>query len=245
MAEFKTEPLGKFTITVSDDHTFGTDAVLLADFAARHVSKLACDLGTGCGIIPLLLLKSERANRVFGVEIQKEGAALAALNAEKNGITDKLSALCLDLKEVKGNLPQGAFDLVTCNPPYNADGSGNKNENGAKKIARHETMCSFSDVVSAAKYLLKYGGRFCVCNRPERLGDMICEMHLAGIEPKVLREVIQRKGKAAWLVLLEGKVGAKPGMEIMPPLFVEENGELSDEMMQIYGDYKDGKSRNI
>ena len=70
-------------------------------------------------------------------------------------------------------------------------------------------------------------------------------MHLAGIEPKVLREVIQRKGKAAWLVLLEGKVGAKPGMEIMPPLFVEENGELSDEMMQIYGDYKDGKSRNI
>ncbi len=245
MAEFKTEPLGKFNITVSDDHTFGTDAVLLADFAVRHITRNACDLGTGCGIIPLLMLKSERASRVFGVEIQKEGAALAALNAEKNGVTDKFSALCLDLKEVKNNLPQGAFDLVTCNPPYNADGSGNKNENGAKKIARHETMCSFSDVVAAAKYLLKFGGRLCVCNRPERLGDMICEMRLAGIEPKVLREVIQRKGKAAWLVLLEGKMGAKPGMEIMHPLFVEENGELSDEMMQIYGDYKEGKTRSI
>lgn len=241
----KKEPLGKFSIYVSDNHIFGTDAVLLADFAGSKKSNLACDLGTGCGIIPLLLLKNGCVKSAVGVEIQHEAAELAKDNIELNSLAQKLEVFEADLKNLKGILPSGEFDLVTCNPPYKADGAGVKNISDAEKIARHEVLCRFSDVVAAAKHLLKFGGRLAVCHRPERLADIICEMRSAGIEPKVMREVIQREGKEPWLVLVEGRLGGNKGMTVMPPLFVEKNGELSDEMMKIYGDYKQGKDRTI
>ena len=134
---------------------------------------------------------------------------------------------------------------MTCNPPYKADGAGNQNLSEAERIARHEVKCVFADVVKAAKHLLKFGGRLCVCHRPERLTDIFSEMRANGIEPKVLREVIQREGKEAWLVLVEGKVGGKNGLTIMPPLYVENKGQLTDEMMEIYGDYKENHGRGI
>ncbi len=239
------EPLGKFKIYVSADHTFGTDAVLLADFAGKHKAKLACDLGTGCGIIPLLLLKNGITAEAHGVELQTPAAELALKNCELNELGRSFLVHNIDMKEVKGNLPHAEFDLVTCNPPYKVDGGGSQNLTEAQRIARHEVKCTFSDVVAAAKYLLKFGGRLCVCHRPERLADIICEMRAAGIEPKVLREVIQRDGKEAWLVLVEGKLGGNRGMTVLPPLYVEKNGELSNEMIEIYGDYKEGHSRKI
>lgn len=245
MCELKKEPLGSFSIYVSDDHTFGTDAVLLADFAAPKKSDTACDLGTGCGIIPLLLIKNGDCKSVYGVEIQQAAASIAQKNSQFNEITERFFVKQLDMKNIKGNLPSGEFSLVTCNPPYKADGAGIKNITDAQKIARHEVTCNFKDVVAAAKYLLKYGGRLCICHRPERLADVICEMRSAKIEPKVLREVIQRQGGQPWLILVEGRLGGNPGMTIMPPLYVESNKELSDEMMSIYGDYKQGKGRGI
>ena len=245
MSGLKCEPLGRYSVYVSSDHTFGTDAVLLADFAGgRHIGT-ACDLGTGCGIIPLLLLKSNACDKVYGVEIQQAAADIARWNIELNSLEGRFEVYCADIKNIKAVLPQGAFDLVTCNPPYKADGTGVKNLTEAQRIARHETLCGFGDVVSAAKYLLKYGGRLCVCHRPERLADVICDMRTAGIEPKVLREVIQREGREPWLILIEGRLGGKRGMTVMPPLYVEKNGVLSDEMMSIYGDYKQGKGRGV
>jgi tRNA1(Val) A37 N6-methylase TrmN6 len=217
----------------------------LADFASSKKSAVACDLGTGCGIIPLLLLKNECVKKVVGVEIQTEAAQLAKDNIELNSLAQSLEVFEADLKNLKGILPSGEFDLVTCNPPYKADGAGVKNISDAEKIARHEVLCRLPVVVAAAKHLLKFGGRLAVCHRPERLADIICEMRSAGIEPKVMREVIQREGKEPWLVLVEGRLGGNKGMTVMPPLFVEKNGELSDEMMKIYGDYKQGKGRTI
>ena len=245
MDGLKKEPLGKYEILVSPDHTFGTDAVLLADFAGRQRAKKACDIGTGCGIIPLLLLKDVKALEVHGVELQPAAAEIAGENATLNGIEAQFSVHNVDMKEVKGALPHAEFDLVTCNPPYKVDGGGNQNLTEAQRIARHEVKCTFSDVVAAAKYLLKFGGRLCVCHRPERLADVICDMRECGIEPKVLREVIQRDGKEAWLVLVEGKLGGNRGMTVWPPLYVEKNGELTDEMIEIYGDYKEGHGRKI
>lgn len=245
MDDLKKEPLGRFSILVSNEHTFGTDAVLLADFAGKKRSVNACDLGTGCGIIPLLLLKNECTEKAVGVEIQSTAVEIANQNVELNGLGSVFSVYNADLKEIKSVLPNAEFDLVTCNPPYKALGSGSQNLSEAERIARHEVMCVFADIVKAAKYLLKFGGRLCVCHRPERLTDIFFEMRANGIEPKLLREVIQREGKEAWLVLVEGKVGAKNGLTVMPPLYVEKNGELTDEIMEIYGDYKQGHDRRI
>ena len=245
MDTLKKEPLGQYEILVSRDHTFGTDAVLLADFAGRQKSKKACDIGTGCGIIPLLLLKNKVVLEVHGVELQTPAAEIATKNAKLNSQQDVFSVHNIDMKEVKGNLPHAEFDLVTCNPPYKVDGGGNQNLTEAQRIARHEVKCVFSDVVLAAKYLLKFGGRLCICHRPERLADIICDMRENGIEPKVMREVIQREGKEAWLVLVEGKLGGNRGMTILPPLYVEKDGVLTYEMIEIYGDYKEGHGRKI
>lgn len=245
MDGLKKEPLGKYEILVSSDHTFGTDAVLLADFAGRQRSKKACDIGTGCGIIPLLLHKNGIAPEVHGIELQSAAAGIAEKNAELNGIAEQFLMHNIDMKDVKGNLPHAEFDLVTCNPPYKVDGGGNQNLTEAQRIARHEVKCVFADVVAAAKYLLKFGGRLCVCHRPERLADIMCDMRSHGIEPKVMREVIQREGKEAWLVLVEGKLGGNRGMTVLPPLYVEKDGQLTDEMIEIYGDYKEGHGRKI
>ncbi len=241
----KKEPLGKFEIYVSSEHTFGTDAVLLADFAGKKKAQNACDLGTGCGIIPLLLLKNGSADTVHGVEIQAPAAKIAEQNIALNNLHDKFTVHNADLKNIKSVLPNAAFDLVTCNPPYKADGAGSQSLSEAERIARHEVKCVFSDIVVAAKHLLKFGGRLCVCHRPERLTDIFTEMRANGIEPKTFREVIQREGKEAWLVLVEGKVGGKNGLTILPPLYVEKDGELTDEMLGIYGDYKQGHGRGI
>ena len=212
----KKEPLGKFSIYVSADHTFGTDAVLLANFAGSKKAKKACDIGTGCGIIPLLLLKDNVANEVDAVEIQSAAAEICQENVKLNGLEETFRVHHLDMKEVRGNLTAGGFDLVTCNPPYKAKGAGDKNLSEAAKIARHETLCVFEDVVKAH-----------------------------GIEPKIYREVIQREGEQPWLVLVEGRLGGNKGMTVLPPLYVEKDGLLSDEMMDIYGDYKQGKGRQI
>lgn len=241
----KLEPLGKYSIYVSPDHTFGTDAVLLADFAGRRRVQNACDFGTGCGIIPLLLLKNGVCSRVCGVEIQPAAADMARRSARLNSLEDRFEVFNLDIRGAEKTLPAGEFGLVTCNPPYKADGAGVKNPGEPKRIARHETLLELDDVTAAARRLLRYGGSLCVCQRPERLADVICSMRGAGLEPKTFREVIQREGGSPWLVLVEGRLGGRRGMTVMPPLYVESGGVLSDEMMEIYGDYKQGKGRGV
>ncbi len=240
------EPLGGgLDITVSAEHRFGTDAVLLADFSAPKAGDTACDLGTGCGIIPMLWFKQGRVSAATGVEIQPEAVALCQQTIVRHCLQNKFTVWNGDLKEVKGHFAAGSFDLVTCNPPYKAQGAGIQNPEEAHKIARHETACTFADVAAAAAWLLRFGGRFCICQRPERLCDLLCEMRSAKIEPKKVRFVAQQAGQEPWLVLIEGRVGGHPGLRVLPGLIVEQDGHLTPEMLQIYGDYKAGHSEKI
>ncbi len=235
------EPIGEgLEIFVSNNHGFGTDAILLANFASPRKSDTACDLGTGCGIIPLLWCRGEAPKKAVGVDIQPEACMLAEKSIEHNSLYEKFSIINSDLLKLKGKVEFGSFQLVTCNPPYKAEGAGIKSTTGADKIARHETACTLEDIISTASKLLQTSGRLCMCNRPERLADMIVLMRKYKIEPKRMRLVCQRVGCEPWLVLLEGRRCGNAGMRIAPPLYVEDGENFSEEMMEIYGSYKEG-----
>lgn len=237
----KKEPLGLgYYINVSKNHTFGTDAVLLSYFASSKKVKRHCDLGAGCGIVSMLLLRDGTVGHSDGVEISEEAVALARRTAAEYA-EDGFTPIHADLKELKGVLPFGEYDLVTCNPPYKAEGAGIISESCTDKVARHETACSLADVISVASKLLKSGGRFCICQRPERLGDIICIMREHKLEAKNLRFVAKKKGEEPWLVLIEGRRDGKSGMRIMPTLYVyKDDGSYTEEMLGIYGPYKEG-----
>lgn len=211
-------------VFVSDEHRFGTDAFLLSDFAAPRRKDTVCDFGTGCGIIPLYLYKEYSPKHCIGVEIQPEGARQFEKGIEASGAGERLSALCADLSNAPELLQKGTFDLVTCNPPYKAAGAGIKSAGDAQRIARHEIFCTIEDVCRSAAALLRFGGRLCLCQRPERLADVIVAMRANGVEPKRLRFVSKNPQGRPWLVLVEGKKGSKPFLQMEPPLFLEEGG---------------------
>ncbi len=237
----KFEPIGrgKF-VAVSKNHTFGTDAVLLAAFSKARKKDVLVDLGTGCGIIPFLLLREGLLSRAVGVDIMSEATELAALSAEKNGF-DNFSAVNADINDLKGKAELSGATLVICNPPYKAIGAGITNTDTSKLTARHETTCTLSGIVKAAANLLQTGGRFCVCQRPERAAELMYLMKKDGLEPKRLRLVAKKTGEKPWLVLIEGRRGGNTGLDIEPTLYLYgKDGELSDEMLEIYGEYKKG-----
>ena len=235
----KKEPLGNgFFVYVSPRHTFGTDAVLLADFASARKKDTLVDLGTGCGIIPLLCLRDGNLKNAVGVDISPE-AVLLAERTSRELRTENFTVLNSDLNELKGKIAFGCHTLVTCNPPYKAPNGGIKNPDGVKATARHEVDCTLRDIISVSSRLLQTSGRLCMCHRPERLAELMSLMREYKLEPKRLRLVCQRKGEEPWLVLVEGKKCANTGLRIAPTLYVEENGEFSPEMIRIYGAYKE------
>lgn len=235
----KKEPLGNgFFVYVSPLHTFGTDAVLLADFAAARKNDRLVDLGTGCGIIPFLILRNGCLSSAVGVDISKEAAELAQ-RTESELKTGKFTVLNADLKALKGRIEFGCHTLVTCNPPYKAPGAGLKNPDSIKAAARHETECTLRDIIEVSSKLLQTSGRLCICHRPERLAELFSLMREYKLEPKRLKLVCQKEGKEPWLVLIEGRKCGNTGMRIEPPLYIEKNGALSDEMIRIYGAYKE------
>lgn len=237
--KLKREPLGKdFYLYVNKNHTFGTDAVLLSNFAAAKPKDKMVDLGTGCGIIPLLMLRDGLLSSAVGVDISEEAISLAQKTKEELNI-DRFTAINCDLKALKGKVEFGCHTLVTCNPPYKAPNAGLKNPNERLRVARHEVECTLRDIVEVSAKLLQTGGRLCMCHRPERLSELMCIMSECKVEPKRLRLVCQRKGEEPWLVLIEGKRCAKTGLRIEPTLYVEEDGSFSKEMIEIYGVYKE------
>lgn len=235
------EPLGNgVRVIVSDLFHFSTDTILLADFSGADRAKTAVDLGTGCGTIPLLWVRENRATKIAAVEIQPECCSMARRSVELNKI-DNIEVINADLTELRGVLPFGYFDLVSCNPPYKLTGSGITNPAKEKLLARHEATCTIEDITLTAKNLLQFGGRFCLCQRPERLTDVLFAMRKNDLEPKRLRFVQQRPDKAPKLFLVEGRRGGKSGgLIVEPTLFIEENGDFSAEMKKIYGSYKEG-----
>lgn len=241
MENIKKEPLdGKdFCINVSRHHTFGTDAVLLASFANARKKDKTVDLGTGCGIIGFLMLRDNKTEKIYGVDISNEAVNLCEKTVKELSLQEKFIPVCSDLKDLKGKIPFGETNLVTCNPPYKAFGSGIKNPDSTEAVARHEVACKLSDIVSVASKLLNTSGRLCMCLRPERLAELLILMSSNGIEPKRLRLVAQKQGKEPWLFLVEGKKGAKSGIRVEPTLYIENENGLTEEMLEIYGPYKD------
>ena len=211
----KIEPLGNnIKIVVSPSHTFGTDAILLANFASVKRKDIACDMGTGCGIIPMIWCKGE-TKQIYAVDIQPKAISQLEKSIELNGITGRIIPINCDLRSFGDALPQGQLDLVTMNPPYKPVGTGIESISEAERIARHEVCCTVEDACAAAKKLLKYGGRFCMCHRPERLADVIFEMRKNKIEPKRLTFVNNATDSAEpWLILIEGKKGGHAGLKI-------------------------------
>lgn len=235
----KREPLGDgFFVNVSPHHTFGTDAILLANFCAPKTKDSVVDLGTGCGIIPLLLIRNGLKGESLGVDISAEACMLARKTKEELQL-DNFNIYEGNLTGLRGKVPFGIHNLVTCNPPYKAPNAGIKNADSVVTTARHETECTLRDIVSVSAKLLQTSGRLCMCHRPERLSELLSLMSEHGLEPKRLRLVCQRTGEEPWLVLVEGRRGGKVGLRIAPTLYVEENGNLSDEMIEIYGAYKE------
>lgn len=241
MPEYKYEYLGSgIRVAVSKEHSFGTDAVLLADFASPKRNEKACDLGTGCGIIPMIWCRNGQAKEITAVELQEKGFLQTCESIRISSVEDKVRAVNHDLKDIKSVLDHASMDIVTMNPPYKAADAGIKSVAKAELIARHEVECNLDDICSTAAYLLNFGGRLCMCNRPERLSDTIVAMKNNGIEPKRLRLVAKTPYTRPWLFLVEGRKGGKPFMNIDPLLIMYgEDGELSKEVTDIYGEYKE------
>lgn len=231
----------KLSICVSDEHGFGTDAFLLAHFSEYRSKDIACDLGTGCGIIPMIMQRKNPPKITYAVDIQKQAIEQLEMSLEMSNI-ENIVPICADLKELWNDAPIGKCSLVTCNPPYKASNAGIESELDAHKIARHEILCNIDDVCKAASKLLKFGGKLCICNRPERLCDVITAMKNHNIEPKRIRFVSKNPSVAPWLFLIEGKKGSKPFMNIMPQLYVWNENGYTDEMQLIYSmGLKDGE----
>ena len=209
----------KIYVCTSDDHTFGTDALLLAEFSNHRKKDKVCDLGTGCGIIPLFMQREKPPQIIYAVDIQEKAVKQLELGIIKSQV-ESIVPICADLKNLWSGAPVGTLDLVTCNPPYKAANSGIESTITAHKIARHEILCNIDDVCLAAEKLLKFGGRLCICNRPERLADVVSAMKNHNIEPKRLRFVAKSPESPPWLFLIEGKKGSKPFMQIMPQLYI-------------------------
>lgn len=237
--KLKREPLGNgFFVNVTPHHTFGTDAVVLRHFASPQKKDRLVDLGTGCGIIPLLMLRDGMLQSAVGVDISREATDLAKKTVKELELSN-FTVVHGDLKDLKGRVEFGYHTLVTCNPPYKAPNAGLKNPDEIHMVARHEVACTLEDIVAVGAKLLQTSGRLCMCHRPERLAELMSLMTKYKVEPKRLRLVSQRKGEEPWLVLVEGRRSGKVGLRIEPTLYIEEEGEFSPEMIKIYGPYKE------
>ena len=229
---------GTLKICVSNEHKFGTDAFLLSDFAQVKRKDKCVDLGTGCGIIPLLWFREmeDAPQLAYGVDIQPQAIRQMKITVENCGLEGRLIPVEGDLKDLSPQLPADSFTLVTCNPPYKATNTGILNEADAHTIARHEILCNINDVCRAAARLLKFGGRLCICQRPERLLDTLEAMRNNKIEPKRLRFVQKKGDTAPWLFLVEGKKGSAPYMKVEAPFLIQakDSDENSDELRRVY-----------
>lgn len=235
------EPVGDGRVlAVSDDHRFGTDAVILSYFAAPpKAEETVCDLGTGCGCIPFLLLNQAAVPRyILGVDKQPDAIMLCRLSADKNKLHGTLQFTEADWCFPKTIAAAGSFDRVVRNPPYFQNGSGRKSSSAAHCTARHEQADTLSAVCAAARYLLRYSGHFCLCHRPERLADVFAALREGCLEPKVVRFVQRRSDTAPWLALIDAVKCGRPSLTVPAPYILEDENGFTDTYKEIYGKYR-------
>lgn len=213
----------------------GTDSMLLADFCTPVNGRSTADLGCGAGTLGVLLCAQDEKCTVTGIEIQSEAAALAQQNVALNRLEDRMRVVHGDLREFRTLLPANSFDLVVSNPPYFPVGSGGQAQEEAFAIARTELYCTPEDLCSAARWLLRFGGSFCMVHRPERLAELCCVLRAHSLEPKRLRLVRHHAGADVSHILLDSRLGGKPGLSILPDLILfDDSGAPTAEYRRIY-----------
>lgn len=215
---------------------FGMDAVLLSGFANVKAGERALDLGTGTGIIPILLEAKTQGEHFTGLEIQPESADMAQRSVRLNGLESKIDIVTGDIKDASIRFGASSFDVVTTNPPYMIGKHGLQNVQDAKTIARHEVLCTLEDILRETAKLLPPKGRFYMVHRPFRLSEIMCRMTAYGIEPKRMKLVYPYADREPNMVLLEGLRGGRPRLTVEKPLIVyREDGKYTDEIYEIYG----------
>ena len=215
---------------------FGMDAVLLADFTNVRKGQRVLDLGTGTGIIPILLAAKTQGLHFTGLEIQPESADMAKRSVLWNQLEEKIAIVEGDIKEASGLFPAASFDVVTSNPPYMIAQNGLTNEYEPKNIARHEILCNLEDVVAAAAKLVKPGGSFFIIHKPFRTAEIFNTLMKYRMEPKRMRFVHPYVDKEPSMVMIEATRGGKSMIKIEPPLIVyAKKQQYSEEIYRIYG----------
>jgi tRNA1Val (adenine37-N6)-methyltransferase len=215
---------------------FGMDAVLLSNFARVKTGAEVLDLGTGTGIIPILLTAKTQGKRFVGLEIQDESADMARRSVAHNHLEHKIEIIHGDIKEAATIFGAASFDVITTNPPYMIGQHGISNPSDTKAIARHEVLCTLDDILRESARILKPKGRFYMVHRPFRLAEILSKMIAVGIEPKRMTFVHANQEKESSMVLVEGKRGGKSGLILTPPLIIykdSENKEYSYDMNYI------------
>ncbi len=214
---------------------FGMDAVLLADFVTLRKGETIADLGTGTGILPVLLSQKEKTAQFHAIEIQPDMADMAGRTMELNGLAQRIQVHALDLREAPGVLGYERMDAVVCNPPYGKQGSSLPSAEPGVLVARHETDCSLREIVAAGASLLKNHGRIFLVFPSPRLLELCDALREKRLEPKRVRLVCAKASRAPYLVLLEAMKNARPGLAWLPPLVVyQEDGSETEELRRIY-----------
>jgi len=214
---------------------FGMDAVLLTNYCDVKNNSKVVDLGTGTGIIPILLSGKRNIASAVGIEIQEEVAEMANRSVELNELQEKIKILNIDLKDATKYLEPNSFDAVISNPPYKLNNSGIINPTDQKAISRHEIKCTLEDVISTAATLLKQYGRFYMVHRPDRLVDIICLLRKYKLEPKQIRFVHSKAGEKPNMVLIRASKNANPELKFDRPLYIyNDEGKYTDDVYDIY-----------
>ena len=219
-----------------DRFCFGMDAVLLSGFATAKKGDKVLDMGTGTGIIPILMEAKTEAEHLTGLEIQPESADMALRSVQMNGLDDKISIVTGDIKEAKNLFPKASFQVVTSNPPYMIGQHGLVNPHSEKAIARHEVLCTLEDVIENAAALLVPGGHFYMVHRPFRLAEIMTTLVKYRLEPKRMQLVYPYIDKEPNMVLIEATRGGKSRLQVEKPLIVyEKPGVYTPEIYDVYG----------
>ena len=219
-----------------DGFCFGMDSVLLSDFA-KEIKKNSsiADLGTGTGILAILLSGKTQDTQIVGVEIQKEVAEMANRSILLNNLENRIQIICEDIKNLKAKYEQGSFDAIVTNPPYKKVGTGKINKKDKKIISRHELTANLEDFISISNYLLKDQGSIYMVHRPERIADIFVLLRKYKLEPKVLRLVYPNLEKSPNLILIKAVKNAKPFLKVEKPLIVyTSEGNYTEEILKIY-----------
>ena len=227
---------GLYIIQDPSRFCFGMDAVLLSGFARVRPGDRVIDLGTGTGIIPILLSAKSEASHLTGLELLPESADMARRSVEYNDLTDRIDIVTGDMCSASGIFGRGSFEVVTSNPPYMIEGHGLKNPDDPMAVARHELRMTLSDLIRESAALLVPGGRCFFVHRPFRLSDIMVLMREHDIEPKRMQLVYPFYDKEPNMVLIEGVRGGRPRLTVEKPLIIyRKQGVYTDEIYDIYG----------